>query len=197
MPLEKLTLQDPNLQTQELNLLKRLQQEGFNLAPLLVIPASLEEHFYKLNNLPAQLNKLFSGFNLKRADEDDIEDLSLKAQALIKKHYFLDEIIDMLYAAIQPLADRLVVRRPGQKGLTVLNGRPTLLAIKDIWVNDWAFEALSQRIEKNSSIALNEGPMIIQNAGGTPNPEQSQKVGKFLGQTVQIEISKEGITRVV
>ncbi len=80
-PLESLSFHDPNLQEAELKALKTLEQAGLTVAPLLLVPAALEEHFYHLNNLPSQLSTLFQGINLKRPDEDDLEDLAQRPKA--------------------------------------------------------------------------------------------------------------------
>jgi hypothetical protein len=194
-PLESLV--NPSDLYGELKLLKTLEQVGFTVAPLLVIPAALEEHFYRLNNLPAQLAKLFSTINPKRPDEDDLEDIAPQAQHLIKKHFFLDEIIDMIYSSLQPMPQRVTVRRPDEGGMEVLNGRPTLMAIKDLWAKDWEFETLLERIEKHSSIAITERPIIIQGTGGTIAEALSKQASQILGQTLQVEANKEGITRLL
>ena len=81
-------LNSPDLQEAELKDLKTLEQVGLTLAPNLIIPASLEEHFYHLNNLPHQLSKLFARINLKRPDEDDLEDVCKEAQRIIKGPLF-------------------------------------------------------------------------------------------------------------
>jgi hypothetical protein len=194
--LESLPFNHPDL-VGELKSLKTLEQAGLVIAPLLVIPAALEEHFYHLNNLPAQLSKLFANINLKRPDEDDLEDLAPQAQSLIKKHFFLDEIIDMIYSMLQPMPERVVLRRPDENGLEVLNGRPALMAIKDLWAEDWTFEVLLERLEKSSSIAITERPIIIQNVGGTSSEALSKQASQLLGNTIQVEANQQGVTRVL
>ena len=73
-PLSQLALTDPNLQETELNYLKRLADAGLEVAPLLVVPAGLEEYFYRLNTLPAQLSTIFAKVKPKNPDEDEVED---------------------------------------------------------------------------------------------------------------------------
>ena len=195
--LELLSPKDPDLQTLELKALKQLYDTGLGIAPLVVVPASLEEHFYRLNNLPEQLSKLFSKINFKRPDEDAIEDLAPQAQDLIKRHYFLDEIIDMLYATLTPLPNQVVIRRPQENGIIALNGRPALMALKNIWAQNWSFENLLERIEKISSIAITERPVMIQAPGGITSESKSKEASQLLGQKVTVETCELGVTRVV
>jgi hypothetical protein len=195
--LEQISLNDPDLQALELTALKKLHAGGLPISPILIVPAALEEHFYRLNNLPEQLSKLFSKVNLKRPDEDHLEDLAPQAQSLIKRHYFLDEIIDMLYLALTPLPNQVTVRRPQENGIIALKGRPTLMALKNIWVQNWSFENLLERIEKNSSIAITERPVIIQATGGVISESKSKEASQLLGQKVTIETCELGMTRVV
>jgi hypothetical protein len=194
--LESFPINHPDLKD-ELKSLKSLEEAGLSVAPLVVIPAALEEHFYHLNNLPAQLSKLFASINLKRPDEDELEDMAVQAQNLIKKHFFLDEVIDMIYSTLKPMPERLVLRHPDEKGLEVFNGRPALMAIKDLWTKDWAFDALLERIEKTSSIAITERPIIIQGAGSNSSEMLSKKASEVLGKLTQVEANLQGITRVV
>jgi hypothetical protein len=195
--LEDIDTRNPDLQSLELSRLKTLYDAGLLVAPMRVVPGALEEHFYRLNNLPEQLGKLFKGVNLKRPDEDDLEDLAPQAQALIKRHFILDEIIDMIYSSIAALPQHLVIRRPGQQGLTALNGRPTLIAIKDIWMQTWSFENLQERLDKTPTIAIAEQPVIIQSSGSSASPTLSQQASQILGQKVTVEALETGITRVM
>ena len=196
-PLESLAPNSPDLQEPELKSLKTLEQAGLTLAPNLIIPASLEEHFYHLNNLPHQLNKLFEKINLKRPDEDDLEDISKEAQSIIKRHYFLDEIIDMLYTTLQPMPEQVVLRRSGQEGIQTLKGRPSLIALKEVWTKSWDFEVLLGRLEKTAKIAITERPVIIQSAYGKPAEPFSRQASQILGRDVVVEATPQGITRIL
>lgn len=150
----------------ELAALARLAAAGVCLAPVRVVPASAEELFYRLNNLPAQLSALFAGLDLRDPDEDDLEDRVDAAQGLLKRHFLLDEFVDLFYAGLGGLPERVRVRRPTTPadtppGRVVTKGRPALLAVKDAWTDDWAFRALWRRVRKEHSVALTARPLLV------------------------------------
>lgn len=197
-PLTQLEARDPTLQETELQHLKRLADAGIMVAPLLVVPASLEEYFYRLNNLPTQLSTVFAKVNLKNPDEDDIEDAVPQAQALFKHHYLLDEVIDMFYEQLEFLPERVTVRRAGQDGKTVLKGRPALMALKEIWMDDWSFETVLERIERTKTIGLEARPTLLcAESTGKADSSLLNQVKNVLGQDVEIEVNGQlGVTRV-
>ncbi|MGL4608218.1 MAG: hypothetical protein ACRCYY_00825 [Trueperaceae bacterium] len=197
-PLAQLPSHDASLQEPEIRDLKRLADANL-VAPLLVVPASLEEHFYRLNNLPAQLSTVFAKVNLKNPDEDDIEDAVPHAQTLFKRHYLLDEVIDMFYEGLEFLPERVSVRRPGSTGKTVLKGRPALMALKEVWMNDWSFEAVLERLERTKGIGLEARPTLIttESTGNTSSGVLNQVKG-ILGRNVELEINERSeITRII
>jgi hypothetical protein len=197
-PLEQLDARDPSLQELEVQHLKRLSDAGIAVAPLLVVPASLEEYFYRLNNLPTQLSTVFAKVNLKNPDEDDVEDAIPRAQALFKRHYLLDEVIDMFYEGLEFLPEHVIVRRASSEGKTVLKGRPALMALKEVWMDDWSFETVLERIERTKTIGLEARPTLISaESMGKADSSLLNQVKNVLGQTVEVEISGLlGITRV-
>ena len=174
----------------ELSALQRLEDAGLTLAPLRVVPAEVEETFYRTNNLPAQLSALFRGLDLSNPDEDDIEELAPEAQALLKAHFLLDGAIDLFYEGLSPLPSRVRVRRSGatdeESGLTATRGRPALIALKNIWVADWSFEALMTRLEKSHSVALQARPVLVGAEGLEPTPDLSERAAEVLGQQVSV-----------
>jgi hypothetical protein len=197
-PLSQLDARDPALQEIEVQHLKRLADAGITIAPLLIVPASLEEYFYRLNNLPAQLSTVFAKVNLKNPDEDDLEDAVPQAQALFKRHYLLDEVIDMFYEGLEFLPECVTVRRAGTKGKTVLKGRPALMALKEVWMDDWSFETVLERTERTKTIGLEARPTLIgAESTGQASSNLSNQVKNVLGQDVEIEVNGQlGITRV-
>ena len=197
-PLNQLDTRDPALQETEVHQLKRLSDAGLQIAPLLVVPASLEEYFYRLNNLPAQLSQIFAKINLKNPDEDDVEDAVPQAQALFKRHYLLDETIDMFYEQLEFLPERVTVRRAGQEGKTVLKGRPALVALKETWMDDWSFGTLLERIERTKTIGLEARPTLLcAESTGQANSNLLNQVKKVLEQKVELEVNALlGITSV-
>jgi hypothetical protein len=177
---------DVSLRAAELTALHTLHSEGYALAPIVVIPAAVEERFYRLNNLPEQLQTLFEPVNQQDPDEDDIEELAPEAVRLFKTHYLLDEFIDTFYQAIEVLPDKLQIRRAGMAGETVVKGRPALLAVKDLWASEWTFEALMDRLEQTQTIALEARPVVIGPAGEAPVSEaETRAFQQLLGVTVK------------
>jgi hypothetical protein len=197
-PLEQLDARDPALQETELQQLERLSKAGIEIAPLLIVPASLEEYFYRLNNLPSQLSTLFAKINLKNPDEDDVEDAVSQAQALFKRHYLLDEVIDMFYEQLEFLPERVTVRRPGQDGRTVTKGRPALMALKETWMDDWSFETVLERIERTKTIGLEARPTLLcAESTGEADPDLLNQVKNVLEHEVELEVNALlGITNV-
>ena len=175
----------------ELSALQRLEDADLSLAPLRVVPAEVEETFYRTNNLPAQLNHLFGGLDLSNPDEDDIEELAPEAQGLLKAHFLLDETIDLFYEGLSPLPSRVRVRRGGgnpkkEPGHTATRGRPALIALKNTWVEDWSFDALMTRLEKSHSVALQARPVVVSAAGLEPAPDLNERAAEILGREVTI-----------
>jgi hypothetical protein len=197
-PLTQLEARDPALQETEIQQLKRLADAGITVAPLLIVPASLEEYFYRLNNLPAQLSTAFAKVNLKNPDEDDLEDAVPQAQALFKRHYLLDEVIDMFYEQLEFLPERVTVRRASSEDKTVLKGRPALMALKEVWMDDWSFETVLERIERTRTIGLEARPTLLcAESTGQASSNLLNQVKNVLGQDVEVEISSQlGVTRV-
>jgi hypothetical protein len=200
--LSQLPPHNPSLQEPEIRDLKRLMDAGLAVAPILVVPASLEEHFYRLNNLPTQLATIFAKVNPKNPDEDAVEDAVPLAQALLKRHYLLDEVIDMFYEGLEFLPERVNVRRAEGNsrgnGKTVLKGRPTLIALKDTWSEDWGFEAVLERLERTRTIGLEARSTLI-TAEGTGKASSSVlgQAKSILGREVGLEVNTHlGITKI-
>lgn len=156
----------------ELGALRRLAESGFKVAPLRVVPDAAEETFYRLNNLPAQLSDLFRGLDLSDPDEDDLEERAPEAQRLIRAHFLLDEFVDLFYAGLSGLPAQLRVRRLAAAeaegasgappaGRVVIRGRPTLLALKETWADDWSFSALRARTALEGGVALAAQPVLL------------------------------------
>ncbi len=181
----------------ELSALQRLDDAGLTLAPLRVVPAEVEETFYRTNNLPKQLNDLFRGLDLSNPDEDDIEELAPEAQGLLKAHFLLDEVVDLFYEGLSALPSKVRVRRPGSEGCTATRGRPALIALKNTWVEDWSFDALMTRLEKNHSVALQARPVLVGASGLEPTSDLSERAAEVLGRDVTVLTEPDtGITGV-
>ncbi len=181
---------------QELSDLWRLK-DSYAVTNILIVSARLEEHFYRSNNLAGQLMKLFENVDFNDPDEDDIEELGPLAQALFKKHFLLDEVIDPFYEALKQLPTKVQLRWVGEKGIQVNSGRPALLAIKDMWSNRWTFEKIMERLERSQSIGVEAKPILIH------SPSQGEPIGhksasELLGKKVNLVLDAEGkITQVL
>lgn len=147
--------------TGELSQLERLSAAGLPLAPIVALPAAIEEDFYRLNNLPARIARLFDTVSLHDPDEDDIEEIAPQIRSLLRSHYLLDEVIDAFYEATAALGARLRVRRPGHSGAVATAGRPALLAVKRIWEADWEEEALLARLRGGDGLTPQVRPLLI------------------------------------
>jgi hypothetical protein len=187
--LDQLELQ-PNLETELRDLIK-LQKAGLSLSPSLIVPASTEEAFYRSNNLPEQLQQLFRHVNLNHPDEDDIEELAPQAMALFKRHYLLDEFIDLFYSALSPLANKVSLRRPGQIGKSFIKGRPALIGLKELWASAWTFDALLDRLAKTHGIAIEAQSVLIQ-ASSDGHIYEDKTSCKVLEKDVRVSKDSDG-----
>ncbi|ALW89576.1 hypothetical protein [Deinococcus actinosclerus] len=131
--------------------------------PGVIVPAAFEEAFYRDGNLPEQLRRLFAPIRPARIDEDALEPLAARAQALIRTSYLMDDAVQIFYrtlarANFQPGA-RLLVRRPDDGGgaeevAFVPPGTAALQAVKRVWARDWTFGAVLGRLDDSGSVAL-------------------------------------------
>lgn len=176
----------------ELRALRTLARAGMVLAPLRLLREDIEEQFYRLNNLPAQLNALFTGLDLTDPDEDDLEELAPLAQSLIRAHYLLDEVVDTFYAGLDGLPQDLRLRRLNEPGAFVSGrvgrrGRPALLALKELWSEDWAFGPLWERVEREASVALSARPLLIAALGyEDAGDAEAERASVLLGTHVRL-----------
>lgn len=180
----------------ELDSLKTLQVSGIAIAPLAVVPAGVEERFYRLNNLASQLEALFHRVDPSDPDEDDLEELAPEALALFKAHFLLDEFIDLFYEVLKALPEGVHVRRPSRAGLKSVRGRPALVALKATWAEDWSFETLSERLSRTQRLALEARPVLLSPAAEAPaSPEVAAQVQRLLGRPVKVWASDLGVSR--
>ncbi|ADI14637.1 hypothetical protein [Truepera radiovictrix] len=187
----------------ELSALAQLQRAGLPVAPLRVLSPDAEEAFYRLNNLPAQLLKLFSGLDLTDPDEDDLEERAPEAQRLIKAHFLLDEFIDAFYAGLAPLPSQLRLRRatppggPLESGQVALKGRPALLALKNLWAEDWSVEALLSRTAATASVGLAARAVLLVAPEQAPaEAALTARAAEVLGAPPVLTVAPSGITGV-
>lgn len=151
----------------------QLAQQG--VSGLVVLP-EFEESFYRNGNLPEQLRRLFAAVNPARIDEDALEDLAARAQALIRTSYLTDDAVQQFYRALSKAgleAGEVHVRRPGHQtaeaAQVVPPGTAALHAMKRLWAQDWAFEAVLARLDNTGNIGLEAQPTLL-----LPGPPDSR-----------------------
>ena len=193
--LEQISSEEPALSS-ELIKLKRLEEQSLPIAPISVVSPAIEEHFYRLNNLPGQLANVFAQVDPSDPDEDDIEELAPKARRLLKMHYLLDEVIDLFYEAIRDLGASLRVRRPGQAGYECSQGRPALMALRNLWLDDWSYDAIMQRLKQSQTIGLEPRPVLIHATDSAAPQTLNTEASRILKEPVRLWQSPEGITRI-
>jgi hypothetical protein len=148
----------------ELAWLWRARAAGVEIAPMAVVPPEVETTFYRLNNLPARIRRLFVGVDLADPDEDDLEDLAPEAEALVLGHALLEEVVEAFYAATDGLARTLTVRRTGSEGRGAPRGRPALLALKRCWADDWLPGSLLERLQRGWGLAPRPRAVLVHDA---------------------------------
>ena len=151
----------------ELAWLLRAERSGLPVTPMVIVPSDVETGFYALNNLPERLRRLFDGVASPDPDEDDLEDLAPEAQALVRGHALLEEVIERLYEAFGGLPERVVVRRAGSGGVVVRRGRESLLALKRLWADDWEVDAIAARLRAGHGLAPRGHSVLIHDADVT------------------------------
>lgn len=173
--------------------LARLARAGLALAPTTWIPAEAEEGFYRWNHLPARLAALFAPVASRDPDEDDVEDLAEDARALLARHAMLDAWVDDFYDAIAGLPSPVRVRRPDDGGRVAARGRPALLALRAVWADAWSDAAVLGRLRATGSVALAEGPALVQGADDRAAPgELASRVAAVLGARVEVRVDGGG-----
>lgn len=159
----------------------------------LVVPAALEERFYRFTNLPARLREAFVGVDPNDPDEDLVEEAAEAAAEAIAQSFLLDEAIDAFYAGLEGLASTVVVRRAGVgPSPTAARGRPALLAWKRLYADDWSVDAVMARLRARRSLALDARPVVVHDAAEHGAPELDARAGQVLGSPVRLRVDARG-----
>lgn len=151
----------------------------------MVVPPEFEEAFYLGVNLPEQLGRLFAPINPRRVDEDALEELSARAEALIRTSFLMDDAVQMFYRALHNAGlDRgaVHVRRPGllstEEAQVTPPGTAALQALKRLWASDWAFGAVLTRLDETGGVGLDARPtLVLPGLTGTPDPLMAGALG--------------------
>lgn len=177
----------------ELGAMARLERAGMRLG-VVVFPGTIEDAYYRLNNLPARLARLYRGLDPLDPDEDILEEAEGAAMGLLSESYLLDDLIDAVYASLEALPAEVEVRRPGATGVTVTGARSALLAIKRTFRQDWRADAVMARLAENGRLGVEARPIVV-HEGGAPETISAQAV---LGSGVSVTVDNLGrVTRVV
>ena len=180
-------------QDRELAALASLARAALPVATVVVVPAAVEERFYRLNNLPHRLNEVFAAVDPGDPDEDDVEEAAPAAEALIAEHYMLDEFIDDFYAATAALPARVQVRRPARDGELAARGRPALMALKRTYQRDWTFDAVWERLDTRGAIALEARPVLLHEPEhGPAETALVERAATSLGSQVGLRVTASG-----
>ena len=171
------------------------------IAPGFVWLTHCEEQFYLSNNLPEQLRNIFKAFNPRRLDEDALEVACERAQKLVRESYVLEDFVAQSYTALKNVGieGSLHVRRefPRSESVSQLRGdletgqdrRGALVALKRVWAQDWAFEAVLERLDSSGNIGVDARPsLIFAGPGGARDTERSSQVSKTLGRKIQARV---------
>ncbi|GGM03763.1 hypothetical protein [Deinococcus aerophilus] len=150
-----------------------------------LVPPDFEEAFYRGGNLPEQLGRLFAAINPARIDEDALEPLAVRAGALIRTTYLMDDAVQAFYRALDRAGlDRgeVHVRRPGTQTAEAAHvtppGTAALQAVKRVWAADWTFGAVLDRLDTTAGVGLEaRATLILPGPPGRPDPEQAARLG--------------------
>ncbi|MPY67510.1 hypothetical protein F8S09_12580 [Deinococcus sp. SDU3-2] len=163
----------------------RLAAHAGRLSAGMVVPASYEEAFYRGNNLPEQLRRLFSVLNPARLDEDLLEALAPRAAELIRTSALSDDAVQLFYRALgnaRLLGGELHLRRSGEREVETAQvappGTAALHALKRLWALDWTFEAVLARLDDHGSVGLEARPVLLfAGEPGRPNSDLAAELG--------------------
>ncbi|GEM90103.1 hypothetical protein [Oceanithermus desulfurans] len=109
-----------------------------------VVPAWVEEEFYRLNNLQFQIERLFAGVWGVRVDEERLARAAAEAARLVRTSYLVSERGEAFVAALPPGRFRLY--RPGEVPQeTAASPQEALWALKRLWAARWSLDAVMER----------------------------------------------------
>lgn len=183
---------------EELSTLAVLEGAGLTVG-VVALPGAIEESFYRLNNLPPRLARLYQGLDPRDPDEDILEEAEEAAMRLLAESYLLDDLIDAIYASLVDLPPKLVVRRAGSAGEEVVGARAALLAVKRRFRDDWTAAALLQRLSSTGHLGVDAQPVLVHaaDAGDGVADTLLERAAAVLGRQVRLVTDPRGaITRV-
>lgn len=139
----------------------------------MLVPAAFEEAYYLGVNLPEQLARLFAPVNPQRIDEDLLDGLCEQAQTLVRGSSLSDDAVQLFYRALKNAgldSGPLELRRPDEPGREAAPqvrppGTAALHALKRLWAQDWAFEAVLARLDDTGGIGVDARPTLLLRSG--------------------------------
>lgn len=173
---------------EELAALAALGADGLTLG-VVALPAAIEESFYRLNNLPPRLARLYQGLDPLDPDEDILEEAEPTAMRLLGESYLLDDLIDAVYSSLAALPDEVVVRRAGQEGEVVGSRRDALLAIKRAFRDDWTVTSVLDRLAVEGRLGVEARPVLVHPLDTNATPELVRAASTVLGHDVALHVA--------
>ncbi len=176
----------------EVALLKRIQALGFPLVPTWVV--TLEEEFFRLNNLKERLEGLFRGVFGVRIDEERLLLAAEEAVRAVRESYLLPERAEAFLKALEGRGPFLL-RYAGEGGWEgALGPKEALLALKRLYWERFRVEAILRRYPH---LIPPFTPVLVQEAGGaTEDPFLSLDLSRALGQEVVVYAWRGRVVRI-
>ncbi len=163
----------------EVRWLKAAQALGFPVAPTWVV--TLEEEFYRLNNLPERIERLFQGVFGPRTDEERLLWALEEAQRAVRESYLLPERAEAFLKALRGPGPFLVRREGEPAFLEAPTPQEALWALKRLWGEAFRLEALLARPHLLPPFR----PCLVQEAGPPEeDPYLSLEISQALGREV-------------
>ncbi len=176
----------------EVALLQRARALGFPVAPTWVV--SLEEEFFRLNNLEERLEKLFQGVFGVRIDEERLLWAAEEAVRAVKESYLLPERAEAFLKALKGRGPFLL-RYAGEGGFQEA-GTPqeALFALKRLFWERFRAEAI---LERYPSLIPPFTPVLVQEAGeALEDPFLSLDLSRALGQEAVVYAWQGQVVRI-
>ncbi len=161
-------------------LLRRAQALGFPVVPTWV--AGLEEEFFRLNNLPERIERLFQGVFGVRIDEERLVWAAEEAMRAVRESYLLPERAEAFLAALRGRGPFLLRREGKGEAHPAPTPQEALFALKRLWAGAFRVESI---LERYPALLPPFTPVLVQEAGPPEeDPFLSLDLAQALGQEV-------------
>lgn len=175
----------------ELALLQRAKALGFPVAPTWAV--ALEEEFYRLNNLPERIERLFAGVFGVRVDEERLLWAAEEAQRSVRESYLLPERAEAFLEALKGRGP-FVVRPLGGDPIPAPTPQEALFALKRLWAGAFRVEAI---LERHPRLLPPFTPYLVQEAGEVgEDPFFSLELSEALGERVVVFAHRGVVVRI-